>query len=82
MTELRRDRIDLHEIRHGLKLVTDAGDRTLFENRADFDCPACHRPFSRLLATEQKYSTFDPDTPTTFCVVHEPDRLLVFTHEK
>lgn len=73
------DSFDVHAVRHALKLHRDAGDRQLWENKKELDCPACDEAFSKLLITEQRKNSFNrPDD--RFCVVRESDRLLLFTH--
>lgn len=72
--------LDLHEIRHGLKLKRDTGSSTLFENRAGYACPACNRVFTTLYVSQERCSSFRPGQPTDFCVVRESDRLLLLTH--
>ncbi|MFB6305043.1 MAG: flagella cluster protein [Haloferacaceae archaeon] len=66
--------------RHELKLLRESGDRALYENRGGVACPACDRPFERLLASERRAESFRPDDRVAFCVVRDGDRTLVFTH--
>ncbi|WP_227376792.1 DUF7385 family protein [Haladaptatus halobius] len=73
--------MDIHAIRHRLKLKKDAGHTELFENRDSVVCPACDKPFGDLLATEKREHSFRPTGLMRLCVVREDDRLLVFTHE-
>jgi len=70
---------DVHDYRHGLKLLKqDRGTMTL-ENRDDFTCPACGDPFERLFVSENRTATFgDPGTP--FCLARTDESLLVLTH--
>lgn len=75
------ERIDLHEVRHKLKLVENTGTRELYENREGATCPVCAEPFDEVLASEERTHRFDPPRRIGFCVVREDDRLLVFTHE-
>lgn len=71
---------DVHEYRHGLKLLGEDRETTHLENREGFACPACGRPFERLLVSEKRENTFGkPGAP--FCVVRTDERLLVLTHE-
>ncbi|WP_227355708.1 DUF7385 family protein [Haladaptatus salinisoli] len=73
--------MDVHAIRHRLKLKRDAGHTRLFENRDSVACPACDEPFADLLATEKREYSFRPTGSMRLCVVREDDRLLAFTHE-
>ena len=73
------DRFDVHEVRHALKLRKDTGDTQLWENRKELDCPACEEAFADLLISERRRNSFNPPDGR-FCVVREPDRILVFTH--
>lgn len=74
------DRLDLRARRHELKLLRESDERALYENRGGMACPACDREFERLLASERRTESFRPDRRVGFCVVHESDRVLVFTH--
>lgn len=73
------DGFDVHDYRHGLKLLRqDRGTMTL-ENREGFVCPACGEPFERLFVTERRTNTFgDPGSP--FCLARTDDELLLLTH--
>ena len=73
--------VDLRGNRHELKLRRESGDRALYENRGEMVCPACDRPFDRVLASRRRAESFRPEERVAFCVVREPDRVLVFTHE-
>ncbi|USZ67701.1 flagella cluster protein [Halorussus salilacus] len=73
------EEFDVHEVRHALKLHRDTGDTQLWENRKDATCPACDEPFADLLVSERRHNSFNPPDGR-FCVVREPDRILVFTH--
>lgn len=64
-----------------MKLLTDDGDVTLYENRDGVRCPACGDPFSRLLLTERRTHSFDLAGTDRVCVTHEGDRLVVCTHD-
>jgi len=80
MTQLDIDGgFDVHDYRHGLKLLKqDRGTMTL-ENREEFRCPACEQPFERLFVSEKRTNSFgDPGAP--FCLVRTDDQLLVLTH--
>ena len=73
------DGFDIHDYRHGLKLLKqDRGTMTL-ANRDDFRCPACEDVFGRLFVTENRTSSFD-DPGRPFCLARTDDALLVLTH--
>ncbi|MFB6130727.1 MAG: flagella cluster protein [Salinigranum sp.] len=74
------ERLDIHAVRHRMKLVRDTGDTTLYENRDGVACPACGSPFDELLVTKQRENSFAPNRPVAFCVIREEDRLLFCTH--
>ncbi|WP_142858812.1 DUF7385 family protein [Salinigranum halophilum] len=71
---------DEHAVRHRLKLVTDTGTSTLYENRDGVACPVCDDPFDEFYATSAAES-FRPAQRVEFCVAHTTERLLLFTHE-
>jgi hypothetical protein len=73
------DGFDVHDYRHGLKLLKqDRGTMTL-ANRDGFACPACGEPFERLFVSKHRTSSFgDPGTP--FCLARTEESLLVLTH--
>lgn len=72
--------LDLHSIRHGLKLKRDTGSTRLFENRNEYACPVCEQVFQTIFASEERHNRFNPENAQPFCVVREDDRILVFTH--
>lgn len=72
--------IDLHEYRHGLKLLKETRETSRWENKRGYDCPACGDPFEGLFATEKRHNTFSATGETPFCIVREQDRLLMFRH--
>lgn len=72
-------RFDLRARQHELKLVRESADRARYENRDGVACPACDRPFERVLASERRAERVSPDPGAEFCVVRESDRVLVFT---
>ena len=76
------ERLDVHAVRHRLKLRRDTGDAALYENRDGVACPACGDPFDELFVTERRSKRFDPDRPVAFCVVREDDRFLLCTHDE
>lgn len=70
---------DVHEYRHGLKLVREDRRTMHVENREGFGCPACGKPFEDLFVTEKRTNTFgNPGSP--FCLVRTDDAMLVLTH--
>jgi len=73
------DGFDVHDYRHGLKLLKqDRGTMTL-ENREGFVCPACGEAFERLFVSEKRTNSFgDPGRP--FCLARTDAKLLVITH--
>ena len=74
------DGFDVHEYRHGLKLIREDRETMQLENRQDdFACPACGKSFDRLFVSEKRTNTFgDPGNP--FCLVRTDEKLLLFTH--
>jgi hypothetical protein len=73
------DGFDVHDYRHGLKLLKqDRGTMTL-DNRDDFACPACGERFERLFVTERRTNSFG-DPGTSFCLARTDEALLVLTH--
>ena len=70
---------DVHEYRHGLKLLREDRETMHLANRDGFACPACGDPFERLFVTEKRTNSFGkPDAP--FCLVRTDEELLVLTH--
>lgn len=70
---------DVHEYRHGLKLLTEDRETMHLANREGFGCPACGESFERLFVTEKPTNTFgNPGSP--FCLVRTDEELLVLTH--
>ena len=74
------DGFDVHEYRHGLKLLREDRETMHLENRAArFACPACDRPFERLFVSQKRTNTFgNPGSP--FCLVRTDEELLLLTH--
>jgi hypothetical protein len=70
---------DVHDYRHGLKLLTQERETMTLENREPFACPACGERFDRLFISEQRTNSFD-DPGRPFCLARTDDSLLVFTH--
>lgn len=75
------DAMDLHTIRHRLKLLRKTSTTEQYENRDSVTCPACSEPFEGLLATSERTHSFGPLGGAGFCFVRESDRMLMFTHE-
>lgn len=74
------DGFDMHDYRHGLKLLQETRTTQHLENRdRAFGCPACGNAFGRLFVTEERTSTFD-DPGTGFCLARTEEKLLLFTH--
>ncbi len=70
---------DVHEYRHGLKLLRENRATMQLANRDGFACPACGKPFERLLISEDRTHSFgNPNAP--FCLARTDDQLLVLTH--
>ena len=80
MTELDvTDGFDVHEYRHGLKLLKEDRETMHLANREGFVCPACGEPFDRLFVSEKRTNTFgDPGSP--LCLVRTDEEVLVLTH--
>ncbi|MFB6139797.1 MAG: flagella cluster protein [Halosimplex sp.] len=73
------DGFDVHDYRHGLKLVKQDRATMHLENREGFVCPACGDAFDELFVSEKRENTFgDPGGP--FCLVRTDDRILLLTH--
>jgi hypothetical protein len=74
------DGFDMHDYRHGLKLLKEDVQTTQLANPDDsVACPACGKPFDRLFATEKQATSFGkPDT--AFCLARTDEKLLLFTH--
>jgi hypothetical protein len=74
------DGFDVHEYRHGLKLLEETRQTMHLENcGGEFACPACGKPFERLFVSEKRTNTFgNPGSP--FCLVRTDDELLLLTH--
>jgi hypothetical protein len=73
------DGFDVHDYRHGLKLLQEGRETIHLENREGFACPACGQRFERLFASEKHKNTFgNPDSP--FCVVRTDEQILLLTH--
>ncbi|WP_372479202.1 flagella cluster protein [Halomicrobium sp. HM KBTZ05] len=73
------DGFDVHDYRHGLKLLKEDRETMALENRAEFACPACGKAFEKLFVSRRRENTFgNPDSP--ICLVRTDERLLLLTH--
>jgi len=70
---------DVHEYRHGLKLIQENRETMHLENRDGFGCPACGDPFDRLFVSEKRTNTFG-DPGARFCIVRTDEEILLLTH--
>jgi len=73
------DGFDVHEYRHGLKLLREDRETMQLANREGFGCPACGEPFERLLVSEKRTNSF-PDPGSPFCVIRAEGEILLLTH--
>ena len=73
------DHFDYHEYREGLKLLKETRETAHLANRAEFACPACGRPFEKLLVSEKRTNTFQ-SPPGPFCIVRTDDQTVLLTH--
>ena len=73
------DGFDVHDYRHGLKLLTEDRGTMHLANRAGFACPACGEPFERLFVSERRTNTFG-NPGTAFCLARTDEKLLLLTH--
>jgi hypothetical protein len=70
---------DVHDYRHGLKLLKEDRGTMHLVNREGFACPACGDPFEKLFVSQLRENTFgDPGRP--FCVVRTDEQILLLTH--
>ena len=70
---------DVHDYRHGLKLLKEDRGTMHLENREGFVCPACGEPFERLFVSERRTNTFG-NPGTAFCLARTDGKLLLLTH--
>lgn len=70
---------DVHEYRHGLKLIREDRETMQLENRDGFACPACGEPFERLFVSTARTSSFGKPT-APFCLARTDSQLLLLTH--
>jgi len=73
------DGFDIHDYRHGLKLLKQDRHAMTLANRDGFTCPACGEPFERLFVSEQRTHSFG-DPGTSFCLARTDGKLLLLTH--
>jgi len=73
------DGFDVHDYRHGLKLLKQDRETMALANRDDFACPACGERFEKLFVSERRENSFgNPNSP--ICLVRTDDELLLLTH--
>lgn len=70
---------DVHEYRHALKLLTQDRETMHLLNREELACPACGRPFEKLMVSEKRMHTFR-SPPGPFCLVRTDEQVLMLTH--
>ncbi|MFC6725772.1 flagella cluster protein [Halobium palmae] len=70
---------DVHEYRHGLKLLKQDRGTMHLANRKGYACPACGEAFDRLFVSERQHNTFNAPTGA-FCLTRTPDEILLLTH--
>ncbi|MFC7133344.1 MULTISPECIES: DUF7385 family protein [Salinibaculum] len=73
------DGFDVHDYRHGLKLLKEDRGTMHLANREGFACPACGEPFERLFVSERRTNTFG-NPGTAFCLARTDEKLLLLTH--
>ena len=73
------DGFDVHDYRHGLKLLKQDRATMTLENRDGFGCPACGEAFERLFVSKDRTASFG-DPGTAFCLARTDDAMLVLTH--
>lgn len=74
------DELDVHAVRHRLKLLRKTASEERYENRDAVACPACSEPFDELLATDDAEQRFDPPDGVRICSVDGDGRLFAFSH--
>jgi len=74
------DDFDMHDYRHGLKLIQEDRKTKHLENRANkFACPACEQSFDKLFISEQQTHSFG-NPGTSFCIARAGEKMLLLTH--
>ena len=74
------DGFDMHDYRHGLKLIKqDRTTKHLVNRQHDFSCPACGKPFEKLLVSEERTHSFS-NPGTSFCIARTDEKILLLTH--
>jgi len=74
------DGFDIHDYRHGLKLIQQSRETMQLENREDnFACPACGEPFEKLFVSEKRTNSFG-NPGTAFCLARTDETILLLTH--
>lgn len=71
---------DVHEHRHALKQLRDAGGTSLWENRDSVACPACGEPFDRLFTSRKAATRVPENDGAPFCLVRDDDAVHLFRH--
>ena len=71
---------DVHDHRHQLKQLRDTGETAVFENRDELTCPACSKPFARLMIVTGCAITFPPTDGNPFCLLRREDDVVIFRH--
>ncbi|RQG93580.1 DUF7385 family protein [Natrarchaeobius chitinivorans] len=71
---------DVHDHRHQMKLLRDAGDVAVYENREKLRCPACSEAFDRLMIIERRTMSFPETDGVPFCLVRRDESLALFRH--
>ncbi|MDZ5811489.1 flagella cluster protein [Halorubrum sp. AD140] len=73
-------RFDVHDHRHALKQLRDAGTTSLWENRKEIPCPVCDAPFTRLFTTREPRTTFPENDGARFCLLRDEGAIHLFRH--
>jgi hypothetical protein len=73
------DGFDVHDYRHGLKLLKEDRETIQLENREPFGCPVCGKAFEKLFVSGKRENSFgNPGRP--FCLVRTDEELVLLTH--
>ncbi len=70
----------IHDHRHQLKQLRDAGTTALWDNRKALSCPVCEEPFDRLIVTKQRETMLPETDGARCCLLNQDDALYVFRH--